>query len=141
MHPCKRGMAPVSQSAQPLIQRAQKLGTLIRAGRTLRRLGNAGQPMTRTKQKPNKWVAKVKTISTYPPPGLFTRSASTIARTLASKKVSPKGPGSGMRMLTYFINRAGRGLSPERRVELEKAKILARQTCGARRANPAAASA
>ena len=100
------------------------MNAVNRAGRTLRRLGNAGQPMTRTKQKPNKWVAKVKTISTYPPPGLFTRSASTIARTLASKKVSPKGPGSGMRMLTYFINRAGRGLSPERRVELEKAKSL-----------------
>jgi len=72
----------------------------------------------------NKWVAKVKTDSTHPPEGLFTKSASTIARTLASKKVSPKGPGSGMRMLTYFINRAGRGLSPARRRELEKAKSL-----------------
>lgn len=29
-----------------------------------------------------------------------------------------------MRMLTYFINRAGRGLSEERRAELEKAKLL-----------------
>jgi tRNA(adenine34) deaminase len=71
-----------------------------------------------------KWVAKVKTDSTHPPEGLFTKSASTIARTLASKKVSPKGPGSGMRMLNYFINRAGRGLEPARRAELEKAKAL-----------------
>jgi Protein of unknown function (DUF3175) len=71
-----------------------------------------------------KWVARVHTESTYPPKGLFTRSASTIARTLASKKVSPKGPGSGMRMLTYFINRAGRGLSKTRRAELQKAKEL-----------------
>jgi Protein of unknown function (DUF3175) len=71
-----------------------------------------------------RWVARVKTVSTFPPPGLFTKSASTIARTLASKKVSPKGPGSGMRMLTYFINRGGRGLSPTRRAELEKAKSL-----------------
>jgi hypothetical protein len=46
------------------------------------------------------------------------------ARALSSKKVSPKGPGPGMRMLTYFINRAGRGLSTQRRKELEKAKIL-----------------
>jgi tRNA(adenine34) deaminase len=38
--------------------------------------------------------------------------------------VSPKGPGSGMRMLTYFINRAGRGLSASRRSELERAKAL-----------------
>jgi tRNA(adenine34) deaminase len=55
---------------------------------------------------------------------LFTKDAATIARVLASKKVSPKGPGSGMRMLTYFINRAGSGLSPERRKVLENAKSL-----------------
>lgn len=71
-----------------------------------------------------RWVAKVKTDSTHPPAGLFTKSATTIARTLASKKVSPKGPGSGMRMLTYFINRAGHGLTAERRTELEEAKSL-----------------
>jgi len=71
-----------------------------------------------------RWVAKVHTDSTHPPPGLFNKSAPTIARTLASKKVSPKGPGSGMRMLTYFINRAGRGLSASRRAELERAKRL-----------------
>ena len=81
--------------------------------------------MARTKNQTGKrWVATVKTDSTHPPAGLFTKSAATIARTLASKKVSPKGPGSGMRMLSYFINRAGRGLSPSRRAELEKAKSL-----------------
>ena len=72
----------------------------------------------------NRWVAKVKTDSTHPPEGLFTKDASTIARALASKKVSPKGPASGMRMLNYFINRGGRGLSATRRKELEKAKTL-----------------
>jgi Protein of unknown function (DUF3175) len=71
-----------------------------------------------------RWVAKVKTDSTHPPPGLFTKSASTISRVLASKKVSPKGPQSGMRMLNYFINRGGRGIPPARRAELEKAKSL-----------------
>jgi hypothetical protein len=69
-------------------------------------------------------VSKVKTVATFPPEGLFTKDAATIARTLASKKVSPKGPGSGMRMLTYFINPAGSGLSTTRRPELEKAKSL-----------------
>lgn len=71
-----------------------------------------------------KWVASVKTVSTFPPEGLFTKDAATIARSLASKKVSPKGPASGMRMLTYFVNRGGKGLSKERRLELEKAKRL-----------------
>ena len=81
---------------------------------------SAGKMSARKKR----WVAKVKTDSTHPPAGLFTKSATTIARTLASKKVSPKGPGSGMRMLTYFINRAGHGLTAERRTELEEAKSL-----------------
>ena len=71
-----------------------------------------------------KWVASVKTDSTHPPEGLFTKNAPTIARALASKKVSPKGPASGLRMLNYFINRAGKGLSSTRRSELEKAKKL-----------------
>jgi hypothetical protein len=74
--------------------------------------------------KKKRWVAKVTTDSTHPPRGLFTKSAATIARTLALKNVSPKGIGSGMRMLTYFINRAGRGLSRKRRTELNKAKVL-----------------
>ena len=76
----------------------------------------------KTTSKPNRWVAKVKTDSTHPPEGLFTKSASTISRTLASKEVSPKGPVSGLRMLTYFINRGGKGLSADRLAELEKAK-------------------
>jgi tRNA(adenine34) deaminase len=76
------------------------------------------------RRKSKRWIASVKTVSTYPPPGLFTKDADTIARTLASKRVSPKGPGSGMRMLTYFINRAGKGLSASRRRELERAKKL-----------------
>ncbi|MBZ5666277.1 MAG: DUF3175 domain-containing protein [Acidobacteriia bacterium] len=82
--------------------------------------------MTNAKKKTTKkrWVAGVTTDSTHPPPGLFTKDATAIASALASKKVSPKGPGSGMRMLTYFINRGGRGLSARRRDELEKAKVL-----------------
>jgi hypothetical protein len=71
-----------------------------------------------------KWVAKVKTVSTFPPEGLFSKDAATVAKSLASKKVSPKGPASGMRMLNYFINRAGSGLSKTRHAELEKAKRL-----------------
>ena len=71
-----------------------------------------------------KWVKSVNTDSTHPPEGLFKRDPETIARKLASKEVSPKGPGSGMRMLTYFINRGGKGLSATRKRNLEKAKEL-----------------
>jgi hypothetical protein len=71
-----------------------------------------------------KWVATVDTDSTHPHEGLFDEDAATIARQLASKKVSPKGPSSGMRMLNYYINRAGKNLPKERHTELEKAKSL-----------------
>ena len=74
--------------------------------------------------KSRRWSASVTSDSTHPPEGLFNKDAATIARTLASKKVSPKGPGSGMRMLSFYINRAGKNLSASRRKELEKAKEL-----------------
>ncbi len=74
--------------------------------------------------QPRRWSASVTTDSTHPPEGLFNQSAAVIARSLASKKVSPKGPGSGMRMLTFYINRAGHNLSASRKAELNKAKKL-----------------
>ena len=69
-----------------------------------------------------KWSAKVDTDSTHPDQGLFNKNASAIAKALASKKVSPKGPASGMRMLNFYINRAGKNLSASRKAELRKAK-------------------
>jgi hypothetical protein len=43
---------------------------------------------------------------------------------MARKDVSPKGIGSGIRMIQYFINRGGRNLSPTRRRELVRAKRI-----------------
>jgi len=83
-----------------------------------------GGRATNKRKATGRWVAQVTTDSTHPPPGLFTKDAATIARTLASAKVSPKGASSGMRMLTYFINRGGKNLTAARRRELEKAKKL-----------------
>jgi tRNA(adenine34) deaminase len=87
-------------------------------------------------KKTRKWSASVKTVSTYLEEGLFTKDAKTIAEHLASKKVSPKGPASGMRMLNFYINRAGKNLAAARHRELEKAKdilseIIARQKASA----------
>lgn len=76
----------------------------------------------RTKSK--RWSASVTTDSTHPPEGLFNKPAAVIARSLASKRVSPKGPSSGMRMLTFYINRAGHNLSTSRKAELARAKTL-----------------
>src|SRR5262245_22137286 len=74
--------------------------------------------------KPKKWVRNVKTVSTYPPRDVFTKDAQTIARTMAKKSVSPRGIGSGIRMIQYFINRAGKNLTTARKRELEKAKRI-----------------
>jgi hypothetical protein len=71
-----------------------------------------------------KWSAKVKTVSTYPPKDLYTKDAETIARVMATKKVSPKGLGSAIRMVQFYINRAGKTLSATRKRELEKAKHM-----------------
>src|SRR5262245_50572391 len=71
-----------------------------------------------------KWSAGVTTESTYPQEGLFKKDAETIARSLASKRVSPKGPASGMRMLTFYVNRAGKNLPQSRLRVLAHAKEL-----------------
>jgi tRNA(adenine34) deaminase len=94
--------------------------------RNLLRMVGAGaaQPMTSKKAPVNRWSHKVKSVSTFPPEGTFTKDAQTIARIMASKKVSPRGIGSGIRMIQFFINRAGKELSATRKSELEKAKKI-----------------
>jgi tRNA(adenine34) deaminase len=83
-----------------------------------------------------KWSSKVKTVSTYPPQGLYTKDAETIARVMATKKVSPKGIGSAVRMVQFFINRAGHTLSASRKKELEKAKTLLQERRKENRSKP-----
>lgn len=75
-----------------------------------------------------RWLKDVKTDSTHPPEGLFTKSPEKIARSLASKRVSPQRP--GMRMHTYYINRAGKGLSASQRTKLERTKKLLSEKMG-----------
>ena len=114
---------------------AEECGSLLTNFFRQRRLTKAAtriQPSGEPEMTTKKWSAKVDTDSTHPDEGLFNQSASAIAKALASKKVSPKGPASGMRMLNFYINRAGKNLSSERHAELEKAKdklsaIIAKQ--------------
>ena len=69
-----------------------------------------------------RWSGRVATASTFPPPGLFTADAETIAATMARPEVSPGGLGAAIRMVSFFVNRAGRNLPEARRVELERAR-------------------
>jgi Protein of unknown function (DUF3175) len=78
-----------------------------------------------TKRKTiRKWSRNIKTVSTFPPAGTFTKPGEEVARIMAKKKVSPGGLGSAIKMVQMFINRAGRKLSAERKRELEKAKKI-----------------
>jgi hypothetical protein len=80
--------------------------------------------MAKAKQGTERWVQHVKTVSTFPPKGLFTKSAKTIAKAMSSQRISPNGRGSGIRMVQDFINRAAKNLTAEQKDELEKAKRL-----------------
>jgi hypothetical protein len=75
-----------------------------------------------------RWVQKVKTVSTFPPPDTFNRPAEEIAEIMLRPEVSPLGKGSAIKMVQYFLNRGGRNISSEQRRELEQAKTLIRQT-------------
>jgi Protein of unknown function (DUF3175) len=88
-------------------------------------IGN-GLIMTSSKKKTTtrKWSRDIKTASTFPPPGTFTKPGKEIARIMASKEVSPAGLGSAIKMVQMFINRSGKKLSASRRKELEKAKKI-----------------
>jgi hypothetical protein len=109
-----------SISVLPMCWRAAILGRETRIGTAIWRL----QIPSRGGKSRKRWVATVKTNSTFPPAGLFNKSASEIARSLASRRILPKGPQSGMRMLNYDINRAGHNLTTTRGGELNKAKTL-----------------
>ena len=88
--------------------------------------------MVKTRPR-RRWVRTVTTDSTHPPPRTFAGSASQIARTMARKDVSPKGLGSGIRMIQYFLNRGGKNLSATRRTELERAKRILQRRATARK--------
>jgi Protein of unknown function (DUF3175) len=85
-----------------------------------------GKRKLHKKGSDNRWSGKVKTVSTFPPEGLYTKDAETIARIMTTKKVSPKGIGSAIRMVQFFINRAAKKLPAARRKELEKVKDILR---------------
>ena len=77
-----------------------------------------------TSRSKRKWARTIKTDSTHPPGGTFTKSGEEIARIMTRKSVSPGGVGSAIKMVQMFINRGGKKLSATRKRELEKAKRI-----------------
>jgi hypothetical protein len=58
------------------------------------------------------------------PANLFAKPPEEIVEVLSSRDMFPQGAASGMRVLTFYISRSGKGLSPSRRRNLEKAKKM-----------------
>jgi hypothetical protein len=85
------------------------------------------------KKTQRKWSHKIHTVSTFPPEGTFKKDAQSVARIMASKKVSPKGLGSGIRMITMYINRSGKSLDPRQKAQLEEAKDILQARNAARK--------
>ncbi len=106
-----------------LIRGARPMATKTKKTRKTKKKSR-GKAKPHQKGSDKKWSGKVKTVSTYPPEGLYTKDGETIARVMATKKVSPKGLGSAIRMVQFFINRAGKTLPKSRLQELEKAKKI-----------------
>src|SRR5215470_4166896 len=104
----------------------RRSATRTRAAPGTRRASLARMGERRAKGASRRWI-RVGTASTFPPEGLFAKDAATIARVMATKQVSPKGIGSGIRMLQFFLNRAGKNLPARRRRELERAKRMLQQ--------------
>lgn len=72
------------------------------------------------------WSGDVK-AKWHPPEGLFTKSAEDIAKGL---KKGARSYGKASRRLTFYINRAGKNLSKERRDTLDKAKEVLKKLYG-----------
>ena len=120
-------MPTTARTSRAGTKRAGTKRTSTRKTRSTKTRGTgttAGGASHRSTHGKRKWSAGVNTESTYPEDGLFKKDAATIARSLASKKVSPKGPSSGMRMLTFYVNRAGKNLPQSRLKVLDRAKEL-----------------
>jgi hypothetical protein len=81
----------------------------------------------KTASAKRKWSQGIRTVSTFPPPGTFTKPAEEVASIMARKDVSPRGLGSAIKMVQMFINRSGKNLRPGRKRELERAKRILQQ--------------
>jgi tRNA(adenine34) deaminase len=114
----------------PNARKSHAKSSTSRSSSTSKRSSSTKSGKRSTTPPSRRWSAKVKTDSTKPAPGLFKKSAKEIAEGLAKKSVSPEGPGQGMRMLSFYENRAGKNLSSERKQTLEHAKDLLREKEG-----------
>ena len=58
------------------------------------------------------------------PPNLFAEPPEKIVEVLTSRDAFPRGAAAGMRVLSFYMAQAGKGLTSSRRRKLERAKKM-----------------
>lgn len=72
----------------------------------------------------NFFTGKSEKDATFFPKGTMAKSAEEIYKAGKNKKYAPGGLGSAIKWITYYLNRGGKGIDPEQRKELEKARDM-----------------
>lgn len=72
----------------------------------------------------NFFTGKKEKDATFFPEGTMSKSASAIVKVAKNKRYAPKGIGSAIRYLTYFLNRGGKGLSKTQKSNIERARTI-----------------
>lgn len=76
----------------------------------------------------NFFTGKKEKDATFFPEGVMSKSSREIVRVSRNKRYAPGGIGSAIKYITYYLNRAGKGLDPEQRARIERAReILQKQ--------------
>ena len=78
--------------------------------------------MPSSRKRKNTFPSKLKTASTFYPKGTMSKSADRIYKVSMNPNYAPGGPGSAIKWLTYYMNRAGKDL--KNRKEIMKARRM-----------------
>lgn len=80
------------------------------------------------KRESKNWVKSVKTVTVDVPQGTMTKDPKEVAKILIRKNLKlPRPKKSILQFIQFHINRAGKGMSDERKEQLRQAMEIVRQ--------------
>ena len=97
----------------------------MKSSRRRRRCIRRSRTRSRSRRFKLKFPSRLKTSSTFFPKGTMAKKASCIVKISKNKKYAPKGVGSAIRFIQYYINRNKKRLKKSNQLnELKKAKKI-----------------
>lgn len=121
-----------------LLRKAEKVGDIETVNNTqLSRLNYQGVKYEKIEESKNKnfFTGKMEDDATFFPEGTMAKSTKEIVRVASSKRYAPKGLGSAIQYLTYYLNRAGKGLDKDQRERIESAREILQKKNQEQKAN------